>query len=307
MKGQRVNDRERLESQVARCYSTWAEDYFDNYYGDTAGYPPVHATLIRELLINQGCTSILDAGCGPASFLRFVADLSADWYGFDLTEEMVQEARNVLQDLNRPVESVWAGSVLEDEAFFPKNHGVNFDAVLLVGVLPHTPIGEEVNILRRMKNAAHPGALLIAEARNALFSLFTMNRPTYEFLTDRLIRLQDLSETLEQESPGASESIRADIRSRLRMDLPLVRGGKVDEPGYDEIQSVTHVPFELQQMANDAGWTDTELLFCHYHALPPMYTDEAPSAIRDANLRMENPADWRGLFMASTVLVIGRA
>ena len=167
---------------------------------------------------------MLDAGCGPASFLRALDPDEFERFGFDLTPEMVAEAQRVLGGRGE----AWEGSVLDREAY----RGAPYDAAVCVGVLPHVPPEADEVVLRNLTAAVRPGGLVVVEARNALFGLFTLNRPTYELFRDVLIR--DRSD--EELEP---------LRERLRMDLPPVRGGKADEPGYDEVLSRTHVPFEL--------------------------------------------------------------
>lgn len=83
------------EDAVAKCYSTWGKSYYDEYYGVKASYPPVHRDLLRNLLIQSCAKRVLDAGCGPASFLRDIFDISLDLYGFDLTPEMIDEGKRV--------------------------------------------------------------------------------------------------------------------------------------------------------------------------------------------------------------------
>ncbi|MGD0626837.1 MAG: class I SAM-dependent methyltransferase [Thermodesulfobacteriota bacterium] len=87
---------EDIETKIKACYTTWGENYYDKYYGPNAAYPPVHRDLLRTLLLEARAKRVLDAGCGPASFLRELANLDMEVFGFDLTSEMVQEARKVL-------------------------------------------------------------------------------------------------------------------------------------------------------------------------------------------------------------------
>jgi len=65
--------RSQVEESIAACYSTWAGEYFDKYYGEAAAYPPVHADLLLSELRAAGSGRMLDARCGPASFLRPVS------------------------------------------------------------------------------------------------------------------------------------------------------------------------------------------------------------------------------------------
>ena len=92
------------------------------------------------------------------------------------------------------------------------------------------------------------------------------------------------------------------------MDLPPIREGKKDEPGYDQVLSRTHNPFEVCDQFVEAGFRNVRTLFYHFHILPPMFEKQAPDVFRQLSLEMEqNPADWRGYFMASAFLTIGIA
>ncbi len=93
----------------------------------------------------------------------------------------------------------------------------------------------------------------------------------------------------------------------FRIDLPPVRKGKIDEPGYDEVLSRSHNPLLLQQQFLDAGFRDARIYYYHFHALPPMVSAHAPKLFRAASLAMEsNPLDWRGLFMASAFFIVAQ-
>src|SRR5438445_5105523 len=110
-------DRVAKEAAVKACYSTWADNYHSDYYTEKAPYPPVHEALVRKLIVDAGSRSLLDAGCGPASMLRGLADLGIELYGFDLTPEMVGEARRVMAPLGVPEQHIWEGSVTDPAAF----------------------------------------------------------------------------------------------------------------------------------------------------------------------------------------------
>lgn len=268
-----------FEDAVRACYSTWPTSYYDEYYGEGAGYPPVHRELLVRLLRDAGARSLLDAGCGPASFLRDLAGTELELSGFDLTPEMVEEGRRVLGDRA----ALWQGSVLDADAF----RGGPYDAAVCIGVLPHVPAEVDEVVLANLHGAVRRGGLAVVEARNQLFALFTLNRYSYELFRDELIRTTD------------EESL-APLRERFRMDLPPVRRGRVDEPGYDEVLSRTHNPFVLAAQMRAAGFADVRPLFYHYHALPPLLAPRPEDGIA-----LEDPDDWRGHFMASAFLLAG--
>ena len=291
------------EAAVKACYSTWAQSYHTDYYTAKAAYPPIHQDLVRRLLVESGARSVLDAGCGPASMLRHLADLGADLYGFDLTPEMVEEARRVMAPLGVAPERIWEGSVTDAGGFrAPGRAPGSFDAAICIGVLPHVPAELDDAVVRNLRDSVRPGGLVALEARNQLFALFTLNRYSYRFFEDELIRRAEL------ERAGAPDlaAVVSGLQERFRMDLPPVRGGKSGEPGYDEVLSRTHNPLLLKQQLERAGLTQVQLLFYHYHGLPPMFETMLPEFFRAQSLAMEDPTDWRGHFMASAFVVAGR-
>lgn len=301
-------DRDALEGAVRSCYSTWSGRYYDDYYRNDGAYPPVHTDIVRDLLRASGARNVLDAGCGPASMLRDLADLGLERFGFDLTPEMVVEARRVLAGQGLPAERVWEGSVLDAAAFQPRAGAPQgFDAAICFGVLPHVPEAADAQVLGHLRDAVRPGGLVAVEARNQLFGLFTLNRYSRAFFRDVLIGEDTL---VRQASDDAERAALARALTRLderfRMDLPPMRTGEAGKPGYDEVLSRTHNPFLLRQQAETLGLVQTEVLFYHFHALPPMLEGDVPSLFRRASVAMEDPRDWRGHVMASAFVLVGR-
>jgi len=295
------HDRTAVERSVQSCYANWAQTYFDQYYRAAGAYPPVHQAIVRDLLVAAGVRRLLDAGCGPASMLRTLADLGMALHGFDLTAEMVAEARRVMMALGTPAEHVWQASVLDADAYRSPD-GQPFDAAMCIGVLPHVRLADDDTVLARLREAVRPGGLVIIEARNQLFSLFTLNRYSRDFFLSELIR----PETFEGAEGSGFDAALAELDQRFRVDLPPIRRGVEGEPGYDEVLSRTHNPLVLRELMTATGYRDVELLFYHYHALPPMLEHHLPEVFRAHSLALENPRDWRGHFMASAFLLAGR-
>lgn len=297
---------DEIEARVKACYSTWSERYYAEYYKSDAAYPPVHTDIVRELLRAEDIHSVLDAGCGPASMLRDLADLSLDLYGFDLTPEMVAEARRVMAGHGLAADRIWQGSVLDGAPFTAAPDGRrSFDAGICFGVLPHIPAGSEAAVIANFMQVIRPGGLVAIEARNELFSLFTLNRYSRAFFQDRLLAADGLRQRAGAELEGLNAALQQ-LDERFRMDLPPVRKGYATEPGYDEVLSRLHNPFELAQLARAQGLADVQVLFYHYHALPPMLQALVPDLFRRESLAMEDPHDWRGHFMASAFILTGR-
>jgi SAM-dependent methyltransferase len=285
------------EEAIRHCYSTWGQSYYEDYYSDKADYPPVHKDIIRSELKRNGTKTLLDAGCGPASILRDLTALEMDLFGFDLTPEMVQECKKVMSGLGHDPDQFWEGSVTQPKDFRgPTSAPDEFDASICIGVLPHIPSDQDDRVFANLRTSVKEGGLVMIEARNELFSLFTLNRYSFDFFRDRLC---------EGEIP---EHLQDELKKRFRMDLPKIRKGKKDEPGYDEVLSRTHNPFEVKAQFERAGFKNVQTLFYHFHGFPPMFEQEAPKEFKKLSLAMEkNPNDWRGHFMASAFLITGIA
>jgi 2-polyprenyl-3-methyl-5-hydroxy-6-metoxy-1,4-benzoquinol methylase len=294
-----------VEAAVKNCYSTWSDSYYRDYYQSEAAYPPIHTKIVRECLQKAGVRTLLDAGCGPASMLRDLDGLGIERYGFDLTPEMVDEARRVMASQGVPETNIWQGSVLDEKAFSPPVGHAGYDAAICFGVFPHIPPSVDMRVLTNLTNSVRNDGLVMVEARNQLFALFTLNRYSRDFFLETLIKLPEL-----RQQASAEESSRLDeavglLDQRFRLDLPPVRKGRADEPGYDEVLSRTHNPFELRAAAEKAGLRDVSVLFYHYHCLPPMVESLVPKLFRRASVALEDPTDWRGHFMASAFILVG--
>jgi SAM-dependent methyltransferase len=295
-----------FERSIKACYSTWGTTYFRDYYASKQAYPPVHVDILRKLLRDARARNVLDAGCGPASFLRYLVKDRIALYGFDLTPGMAAEARRVLGEHGLSGSRIWEGSVLAPRSFrAPAGGPRKFDAAVCVGVLPHIPEAADAVAIRNLKAAVRPGGLVAVEARNQFFSLFTQNRYSYEFIAEQLIRRAELEKRAGRDRAAVRRACEQ-LKQHFRMDLPPVRKGKAGEPGYDEVLSRTHNPLLLRAQFEAVGFRDVRLLFYHYHALPPMFEKDLPRFFRRGSVGMENPKDWRGYFMASGFIVEGR-
>jgi len=293
-----------IEDRIQKCYATWGSTYFADYLGSNAAYPPVHFDHLRNLIGQSGAKSLLDAGCGPASFLRTVANDGVDLYGFDLTAEMVAEGKRVFADLSLDPDKLWQGSVLDAQSYVVPHGPSQYDAAVCIGVLPHVAEQDEERVFKNLHRCVRPGGRVVIEARNQLFSLFTANRPTYEFIRDELIRATELLSRAGSERGRCEEALET-LKTQFRMDLPPVRRGKSGEPGYDEVLSRSHNPLTLKPRFEAAGFRDVNVLFYHFHALPPMLGAGVGDLFLRESVAQENPTDWRGTFMASAFMLTG--
>ena len=298
--------REKVEQTIRDCYASWSETYYRDWYQDGSGPYPPHVRRFRQLIEASGARTLLDAGCGPAAFLRCVVDLELDCYGFDLTPEMVDEARKILVAEGQDPNQVWTASILEGPvAKGPSGEGLEaYDAVISAGVIPHIPGSEDLTLLENLVKAARPGGMIAIQGRNQLFSLFTANRYSRDFLFDELVDMPGLLDRADGEA-GALKQVISDWEGMFRTDLPPLRPNEDGAAGYDEVLSRTHNPLTYQALACQAGLRDISLHYCNYHVLPPMFSDRVPELFQRETEALEAADDWRGLFMASSFILVG--
>lgn len=295
---------EEWKKEVQKHYKSAVDDYTRQYQSGYYEYPANQKRLdflIKRLSAIQPST-LLDCGCGEGSPIRSIADTGIDVWGFDFVPEMVEKAKINLQPKGL-AGRVWVGDITDRMSFKPL--GIEspdmFDVCMAMGVFPH--ITDEAQALKNMAAVTRNDGRIFVEFRNELFSLFTLNRYSYAFFKDKLIKI----DSLESEIPGASAEIH-EIEEKIKpffcLDQPPVRSGSADAPGYDTILSKFHNPLNIFPLFEKADLEIEDIFFYHYHALPPMFECEYPRLFRDASLGMErDPHDWRGYFMASAFVI----
>ena len=174
-----------------------------------------------------------------------------------------------------------------------------YDALLAMGVMPH--VRDIQSVLQNMKSMVSPGGKFFIEFRNKLFSLFTFNRYTHEFI---------LNDLLADVSPELKALVAKDLEGRLEMDKPTPRlkassaGTNEEFVGYDAILSEFHNPFEVRDLFTKLGFIDIKFIWYHYHPAMPFLTAENADLFRSEALNLEyESSGWRGLFLCSAFVI----
>lgn len=251
------------------------------------GYPANHFAFQHVLnqLVERGATTLLEVGVGGGNAIPIFTGAGLAMWGMDNNAARVADSRAVAEELGLDPASVVWGDIEDSLSYGSLRSEAPFDAILAMGVLPH--VRHERAALRNMRALLKPGGRVFVECRNALFSLVTFNRYTYEFLMDEVFA-------------GASEPVRtsldAMLRDRLAVDIPA-RPADGHAPTF-------HNPLTVHAAFEAAGFEDVSIHPFHYHAAPPMLEGADPQAFRDASVALENePSDWRGLLLCSAFIV----
>jgi 2-polyprenyl-3-methyl-5-hydroxy-6-metoxy-1,4-benzoquinol methylase len=295
---------EEWKKEVQKHYKSAVDDYTRQYQPIYDEYPANQKRLdfmIKRLFALRPST-LLDCGCGEGSPIRSIAETGIEVWGFDFVPEMVEKAKINLHPKGLSGR-VWAGDITDIKSFRPTDIDIpeTFDVCMAMGVFPH--LTDETNALKNMAAVTRNGGRVFVEFRNELFSLFTLNRYSYAFFLDNLMK----TESLIAKKPGRAAEIHEiteKMKPFFRLDQPPVRSGSADAPGYDKILSKFHNPLDLSLLFNSAGLKIEDIYFYHFHATPPMFEREYPHLFREVSLEMEyDPHDWRGYFMASAFVI----
>ncbi len=288
------------DDDVRAHYDAVAGGYHEQYQRDQlrslSEYPANYFRL--QILVNRlggtGIKRLYEVGVGEGTPLVTLARMGVEVAGCDISNAMVTATQLRLSEAGLSPASVqWAD--IEDSVTFA-NQMVDgpFDAVIAAGVLPH--VRNDSLFLKNVSMLVAPGGRCFIEFRNKLFSLFTFNRHTKQFILEDLLGHVD---------PEIRQKVGSDLDQRLATDLPRRRETTgTDAPGYDAILSKFHNPFELVEDIKKAGFRNCTMHWYHYHPAPPMLEEAIGPLFREAGIRMEHdPSDWRGYFLCSAGLI----
>lgn len=291
---------------VADFYDAAADAYSSMYESEALrdvnrGYPAnfFRLQLLLNSFVDNEVKRVVEVGVGEGTPLATLAAAGMEVAGFDISSAMVERSRQRMTEIGLDPSVIIQGDIEDPTSYAGLLRDGQFDALMAMGVTPH--VRNDVQTLLNMRAMLRPGGLAFVEFRNKLFSLFSFNRYTYEFVMDDLL-------------DGVSDDVRKHVseflRDRLAMDQPPVQTTHPDDEskvGYDAILSKFHNPFEVTELFGQLGFEDIELLWYHYHPGMPLLAGKDPQAFRDAALTLEHdPKSWRGLFLCSAFVVQAR-
>jgi 2-polyprenyl-3-methyl-5-hydroxy-6-metoxy-1,4-benzoquinol methylase len=285
---------------VSAHYDAVAAGYGQQYQRDelltAAEYPANYFRL--QILVNRlaqlGARRVYEVGVGEGTPLLALLRMGFEAAGCDIADAMVAAAQKHLSDGGYSPDIVQWADVEDSVTLVDQLRDGRFDAVIAAGVLPH--VRSDDVMLQNVRMLLRSGGTAFIEFRNALFSLFTLNRYTKEFILDELLR--DVSADIRA-------AVASDLQERLAVDLPPTRE-RLDSgaPAYDAILARFHNPFELLDTFGANGFRDCRIHWYHYHPAPPMLEDAIGPAFREQAIRMEHETSgWRGFFLCSAGVV----
>ena len=275
--------------------STYADQYDEKKIWTNEEYPAnfFRLKLVRKLLTDAGVKSLYEHGVGDATPLVTIAGDGIRVAGNDVSPEMVKFARTNLINHGLDPGVVNLLDVQSQDAInAERERAGEFEAVMALGVIPH--VEDDGWFVASMDKFMAPGGRMLLQFRNSMFSMFTFNRLTKEFVMDELL-------------PDVPDSVRlvveTDLDRRLAVDKPPKRTRPTGD-GYDEILSRFHNPFELSEIVKSFGYKEIQFHWYNYHPAYPMLSGEIdPKVYRQAQIDLEGDRSWRGMFLCSAGLI----
>lgn len=298
MKDQRQGD---IMKNVKDHYDAVSEKYNEQYdknnlYDISRPYPANYfrKQLLLNTFVKYNVKRAIEIGVGEGTPLMGLKKIGVDVYGFDLSDKMIEKAKLNAKKHNVPEDHVFVGNIEDPNTYLHSISGGKFNGLVAMGVMPHVTNDEFV--LSNMNNLLATGGVAFVEFRNILFSLFTFNRDTIDFVANDL-----LSESAQE----LTNNVKTDLEQRLRVDQPPIRKSLANnEPGYDAILSKFHNPLTIGGLFDKCGFEKTKLHFYHYHPSIPYLSKENPKLFRSETIKMENDTSgWKGYFLCSAFVV----
>ena len=275
--------------------STYSDQYDESKIWTNEEYPAnfFRLKMVRRILSEAGVKSLYEHGVGDATPLVTIAGDGIRVAGNDVSPEMVKFARTNMEKHNIDPAKINLLDVQNSGALAEERERAGeFEAVMALGVIPH--VTDDHAFVSSMDLFLKPGGRLILQFRNAMFSMFTFNRLTKEFIMDELI--PDVPEAVR-------EAVQADLDQRLAVDKPPMRTRPTGD-GYDEILSRFHNPFELSELVKSFGYSDLKFHWYNYHPAYPMIAANIdPKVYRQAQMDLEGDQSWRGMFICSAGVI----
>ena len=275
--------------------STYADQYDESKIWTNEEYPAnfFRLKMVRKILADAGVKSLYEHGVGDATPLVTIASDGVRVAGNDVSPEMVKFARANMEKHDLDPELINLLDVQDAGSLtFERERAGEFEAVMALGVIPH--VSDDQAFVSSMDLFLKPGGRLILQFRNSMFSMFTFNRLTKEFIMDEL---------LEGVPNSVRDVVEADLDQRLAVDKPPLRTRPTGD-GYDEILSRFHNPFELSEIVKANGYSDIKFHWYNYHPAYPMIAGQIdPKVYRQAQMDLEDDQSWRGMFLCSAGVI----
>jgi len=285
---------EKYYDSVARMYGMRYDP--KNLYNLELKYPANYFRLglLLKSFSAHSIKKLIEVGVGEGTPLTMVGKTGIDVCGFDISNAMVAMAKEAMKRNKMDPNKIRKADIEDPFSYSDFYRNAPYDGLISFGVMPHVHSVEKS--LENMASLLRPGGVAYIEFRNQLFSLFTFNSHTKEFILDELLC-------------GVDEKIRSRVAAALDEILPKTKeksSGKKDGPNYQDIRAKYHNPFLMEHLFSEAGFSRIRILWYHHHPAMPFLEPSMRESFRAEAIQMEKTVqDWRSYFLCSAFVVEG--
>ena len=292
-------NQKKESAEVKKYYDSVARMYgmrYDpkNLYNLDLKYPANYFRLglLLKSFTAHSMKKLIEVGVGEGTPLTMLGKTGIDVYGFDISDAMVAMAKKAMKRNKMDPEKILKADIEEPVSYSDFYREAPYDGLIAFGVMPHVQSVEKS--LQNMASLLRTGGVAYIEFRNQLFSLFTFNSYTKEFILEELLA-------------GVDEKIRSKVGAALEGILPktaVQTAGKKGGPTYQNIRAKFHNPFLMESLFAQAGFRKIRLLWYHHHPAMPFLEPSMRESFRSEAIQMEKTVqDWRSHFLCSAFVV----
>ncbi len=272
-------------------YDQIAESYKNMYQDEYEKYPAnlIRLKMLLKRLKETNSKTILDVGCGTCAPMIKLLKEGFLVTGCDFSHEMIKIGKSQLENEGFSSDLIFQADV-EDDSTLPNE---KFDAIFALGVFPH--LVDESTSLTNLKKRLTPNGKLYIEFRNELFSLFSFNKYTIDFVVNKLLDFDSFPKNIQNDLVDFYTNM-------FQIEKPIEnKSGKIS---YDEILARFRNPLTIENdLFKSNGLKIDNTHFYHFHALPPIFSEKHEEFFKQKSLEIEKSDDWRGNFLASAFVV----
>lgn len=239
--------------------------------------------IIKSLLEKYNPKKIIDAGCGAGMPLITLKKAGFNIKGYDKAENMIKEAKINLKQNKLSTDLAFIDN-FEKPNKLKKN---SVDCILGMGAFYYSKNFEAT--IKNQRQILKKNGRLIFSLRNKLFDLSTFNDYSLRFYKELFFK------NLKKKHTSKFNKLTKNFNKRKKKKLLNIDDRKV--------HTFTNNPLTIKAELKKLGLDCTNILFYHFHSLPPLFEEIDPIYFRKTSWKMENPYDWRGHFLASGFIV----
>ncbi len=207
-----MNEAPYQQSKLVQKEFSRAADYSAEYNSRTpiGHYFNMRLKRVAELLASQKNGKVLDLGCGPAKVFQVLRARSFEYYGIDISQDMLEDAVSTYG--TEPQSHFVRGSI--ENLPFPDS---SFEVILCLGALEYLLDGRAA--MAEVARVAKPGATVIVTMQNK-FSPYRLwlNIP-FRIFTSAMGKLKRQFKNRASDTPKLARPQQLAFRSLKERDL----------------------------------------------------------------------------------------